>query len=43
MISMQSKGLLRVFPNTTVQKHQFFSAQPSLRGLREVGGLSAWD
>ena len=28
-ISMQSKGLLRVFSNTTVQKHQFFSAQPS--------------
>ena len=28
-ISLQSKGLSRVFPNTTVQKHQFFSAQPS--------------
>ena len=27
-ISLQSKGLSRVF-NTTVQKHQFFSAQPS--------------
>ena len=26
-ISLQSKGLLRVFPNTTVQKHQFFGAQ----------------
>ena len=26
---MQSKGLSRVFSNTTVQKHQFFSAQPS--------------
>ena len=24
---MQSKGLLRVFSNTTVQKHQFFSTQ----------------
>ena len=24
-ISFQSKGLLRVFSNTTVQKHQFFS------------------
>ena len=24
-ISLQSKGLLRVFSNTTVQKHQFFS------------------
>ena len=26
---LQSKGLSRVFSNTTVQKHQFFSAQPS--------------
>ena len=25
--SLQSKGLSRVFSNTTVQKHQFFSAQ----------------
>ena len=29
-ISLQSKGVSRVFANTTVQKHQFFSAQPSL-------------
>ena len=29
-ISWQSKGLSRVFSNTTVQKHQFFSAQLSL-------------
>ena len=28
-ISLQSKGLARVFSNTTVQKHQFFSAQSS--------------
>ena len=28
-ISLQSKGLSRVFSNTTVQKHQFFGAQPS--------------
>ena len=28
-ISMQSKGLSRVFSNTTVQKHQLFSAQLS--------------
>ena len=27
--SLQSKGLSRVFSNTTVQKHQFFSTQPS--------------
>ena len=29
-ISLQSKGLSRVFSNTTVQKHQFFDAQFSL-------------
>ena len=29
-ISLQSKGLSRVFSNTTVQKHQFFHAQLSL-------------
>ena len=29
-ISLQSKGLSRVFSNTTVQKHQFFGTQPSL-------------
>ena len=29
-ISLRSKGLSRVFSNTTVQKHQFFSAQLSL-------------
>ena len=29
-ISLQSKGLSRVFSNTTFQKHQFFSAQLSL-------------
>ena len=28
LISLQSKGLSRVFSNTTVLKHQFFSAQP---------------
>jgi len=28
-ISLQSKGLPRVFSNTTVQKHQFFSTQLS--------------
>ena len=30
LISLPSKGLSRVFSNTTVQKHQFFDAQPSL-------------
>ena len=29
-ISLQSKGLSRVFSNTTVEKHQFFCAQLSL-------------
>ena len=29
-ISLQSKGLSRLFSNTTVQKHQFFGAQLSL-------------
>ena len=29
-ISLQSKGFSRVFSNTTVQRHQFFSVQPSL-------------
>ena len=29
-ISLQSKGLSRVFYRTTIRKHQFFSAQPSL-------------
>ena len=29
-ISLQSKGLSRVFPNTTVRNHQFFGTQPSL-------------
>ena len=31
-ISLQSKGLSRVFSNTTVQKHQFFSTQSCLYG-----------
>ena len=30
LISLQSKGLSRVFSNITVQKHQFFAAQLSL-------------
>jgi len=32
-ISLQSKGLSRVFSNTTVQKHQFFVTQLSLYSL----------
>ena len=30
-ISLLSKGVSRVFPNTTVQKHQFFGAQLSFK------------
>ena len=30
LIALQSKGLSRVFSNTTAQKHQFFGTQPSL-------------
>ena len=30
LISLQSRGLSRVFSSTTVQKHQFFSSQSSL-------------
>ena len=30
LISLLSKGLSRIFSSTTVWKHQFFSAQPSL-------------
>ena len=30
LISLQSKGFSRVFSSTTVQKHHFFSVQPSL-------------
>ena len=35
-ISLQSKGLSKVFSNTTVWKHQFFSTQPSLRSNSHI-------
>ena len=35
-ISLQSKGLSRVFSNTTVQNHQFFSAQLSLQSNSHI-------
>ena len=35
-ISLQSKGLSRVFSNTTVQKHQFFGAQPSSQSNSDI-------
>ena len=36
MISLQSKGLSRVFSNTTEQKHQIFGAQPSLWSSSQI-------
>ena len=36
LISLPSKGLSRVFSSTTVQKHQFFSALPSLRSNSHI-------
>ena len=36
LITWQSKGLSRVFSNTTVQTHQFFGAQPSLRSSSHI-------
>ena len=49
-ISLQSRGLSRVFSKTTVQKHQFFSAQLSLwsnshihtRLLEKIIALTRW-
>ena len=48
-ISAQSKGLLRVFSNTTVQKHPFFCIQLSLQSnfhihmwLLEIIALTRW-
>ena len=47
-ISLQSKGLSRVFSNTTVQKHQFFGAQlysPTLIAIQTTGktiALTRW-
>ena len=35
-ISLQSKGLSRVFSNTTVQKHQFFGAQLSSQSYSHI-------
>ena len=47
-ISLQSKGLSRVFSNTTVQKHQFLGAQPSsqsnshILALIKLSSLGRW-
>ena len=46
-ISLQPKGLSRVFSNTTVQKHQFFSAQlsygPTLTSIRDYWKSHSFD
>ena len=36
LISLQSKGLSKVFSNTTVQKHEFFSTQLSLWSISYI-------
>ena len=36
LISLQSKGLSRIFSNTTIQKHQFFGAQLSLWSISHM-------
>ena len=38
-ISFLSKGLSRVFPSTTIKKHQFFRAQPSLWTNSHISSL----
>ena len=43
LISLQSKGLTRVFANTTVQKYQFFGGQPSSWSkLENLMARGAW-
>ena len=46
-ISLQSKGLSRVFSNTTTQKHQFFSTQlslcPTVTYIHEYGKNHSFD
>ena len=41
-LSLQSTGLSRVFSNTTVQNHQFFSAQLSLWWILTSMDVSYW-
>ena len=45
-ISLQSKGLSRVFSNTTVQKHQFFGTQlnsPTLTSIHDYWKKHSFD
>ena len=41
LISLQYKGLSKVFSNTTVQKHQFFGAQPSLWSNSHIHNMTS--
>ena len=43
LISLQSKGLTRVFSSTTVWKHQFFGASLSLRSMFSSSHLWMWE
>ena len=43
LISLQSKGLSRVFSNTTVPKHQFFSAQLSFTSVHDYWKNHSFD
>ena len=36
LISLQTKGLSRVYSTTVIQKHQFFSTQPSLTSRQHI-------
>ena len=42
LISLQSKGLSRVFSNTTVRKHQFFGPQHSLWSNSHIYFRECW-
>ena len=42
LISLQSKGLSRVFSSTTTWKHQFFRTQPSLWFNCHIQTLTTW-
>ena len=42
LISLQPKGLSRVFSSTTIQKHQFFDAQPFLRSNSHICTHDSW-
>ena len=43
LISLQARGLSRVFYNTTVQKHQFFGTQPSFWSNSHIHSSSIYN